>query len=112
MHSPHARSRGDLCPARCDHAELPAALLLPQRAPLASIPGWWIWAYWLSPFSWALRGIVVSEMTADRWSAPAPGNAAGLTLGEEGLATFGFTSERCVRRATRHPRPYQLVRVL
>lgn len=26
-----------------------------------SIHPWWIWAYWLSPFSWALRSIAVNE---------------------------------------------------
>lgn len=25
------------------------------------IPPWWIWAYYLSPFAWALRSIVISE---------------------------------------------------
>jgi hypothetical protein len=37
---------------------------------------------------------VVNEMTHQRWSAPAPGNPQGLTLGEEGLDTFGFYTER------------------
>lgn len=63
-------------------------------AAAASIPGWWIWIYWLSPFSYALRAIVINEMTNERWSAPAPGNPYGLTLGEEGLHTFGFYTER------------------
>jgi hypothetical protein len=54
----------------------------------------WIWIYWLSPFSYALRAIVVNEMTQPRWSRPAPGNPDGLTLGEEGLHTFGFYTER------------------
>lgn len=60
----------------------------------ASIPGWWVWIYWLSPFSYALRAVVINEMTQERWSAPAPGNPQGLTLGEEGLETFGFYTER------------------
>lgn len=47
-----------------------------------------------SPFSYALRAIVVYEMTHDRWSAPAPGNPQQLTLAEEGLDTFGFFTER------------------
>lgn len=37
---------------------------------------------------------MVNEMTQARWSAPAPGNPQGLTLGEEGLETFGFFTER------------------
>ncbi|WIA20601.1 hypothetical protein OEZ85_004985 [Tetradesmus obliquus] len=59
-----------------------------------SIPGWWIWAYYISPFSWALRAIAINEMSAERWARKAPGNAKGLTLGEEGLDTFGFFHNR------------------
>jgi hypothetical protein len=33
-------------------------------------------------------------MTNERWSAKAPGNPYGLTMGEEGLETFGFYTER------------------
>lgn len=33
-----------------------------------SIPGWWIWAYWLSPFAHSLRILVVNEFTSPRWS--------------------------------------------
>lgn len=47
-----------------------------------------------SPFSYALRAIVINEMTNDRWSAAAPGNPHHFTLGEEGLDTFGFFTER------------------
>ena len=32
-----------------------------------SIPSGWIWAYWLSPFSWALRSLVTNEFLQDRW---------------------------------------------
>jgi hypothetical protein len=46
-----------------------------------------------SPFSYSLRAIVINEMTHDRWSAPAPGNPHYLTLGQEGLETFGFFTE-------------------
>eukprot|EP00878_Enallax_costatus_P047499 GHUV01058290.1.p1 GENE.GHUV01058290.1~~GHUV01058290.1.p1 ORF type:complete len:113 (-),score=19.55 GHUV01058290.1:18-356(-) len=63
----------------------------------ASIPGWWIWAYYISPFSWALRTIAINEMQQERWSKPAPGNSKHLTLGQEGLDTFGlFTSNHWI----------------
>lgn len=69
---------------------------LPASAccPAASIPGWWIWAYYISPYSWALRAIAINEMTSKRWEALAPGNPMGLTLGQEGLDTFGLFSSR------------------
>jgi hypothetical protein len=50
--------------------------------------------YIRSPFSWALRAIAINEMSAERWAAKAPGNPKGLTLGEEGLDTFGFYHSR------------------
>lgn len=63
----------------------------------ASIPGWWIWAYWLSPFAYALRAIAVNELTSARWAGQAPGGPPGQTLGQQGLEAFGLYSERCVR---------------
>lgn len=33
-------------------------------------------------------------MTQPRWSAQAPGHPQGFSLGEEGLETFGFYTER------------------
>ncbi|KAG2454472.1 hypothetical protein HYH02_001490 [Chlamydomonas schloesseri] len=40
-----------------------------------SIPGWWIWFYWVSPMAWILRSMAVSEMSAARWQLPAPAAA-------------------------------------
>ncbi len=34
----------------------------------AAIPDWWIWMYWISPLSYAVRGILVNEMNTDDWS--------------------------------------------
>ena len=36
----------------------------------ASIPPWWIWMYWISPLSYAVRAMLVNEMNADGWSTP------------------------------------------
>ncbi|KAK7385522.1 hypothetical protein VNO78_31244 [Psophocarpus tetragonolobus] len=30
--------------------------------PKASIPGWWIWFYYISPIAWTLRGIITSQL--------------------------------------------------
>jgi hypothetical protein len=61
-----------------------------------SIPGWWIWAYWISPFSWGFRALVVNEFSGSQaWASPA--NAAaprGPTIGEAALDAFGFFHER------------------
>ncbi|MQM15829.1 hypothetical protein Taro_048780 [Colocasia esculenta] len=35
--------------------------------PKDSIKPWWIWAFWLSPLSYAQRAISVNEFTASRW---------------------------------------------
>lgn len=64
--------------------------------PKPDIPDWWIWAYWLSPYAWAMRSLVINEMTSPSWDAldskslsPEP-----PTVGETSLASFGFYSER------------------
>ncbi|KAK4376090.1 hypothetical protein RND71_006767 [Anisodus tanguticus] len=30
--------------------------------PLPSIPGWWLWFYYISPVAWTLRGIISSQL--------------------------------------------------
>ncbi|XP_061347196.1 ABC transporter G family member 31-like isoform X2 [Gastrolobium bilobum] len=35
-----------------------SGFLIPQ----ASIPGWWIWFYYICPVSWTLRGIITSQL--------------------------------------------------
>ncbi|GIL42549.1 hypothetical protein Vafri_515 [Volvox africanus] len=56
-----------------------------------SIPDYWIWAYYISPFAWALRCVVINEFTSPSWNSPA-GN--GQTLGEQALGTFDFFTTR------------------
>jgi uncharacterized membrane protein YbhN (UPF0104 family) len=34
----------------------------------ANIPPWWIWGYWLSPFTYALNALSVNEFLAPRWN--------------------------------------------
>lgn len=30
--------------------------------PASSIPGWWIWCYYINPVSWTLYGLIVSQL--------------------------------------------------
>ena len=58
-----------------------------------SIPDYWIWAYYISPFAWGLRSLVINEFISPRWDAPAL-SMPGRTLGEEALLSFDFFTER------------------
>ncbi len=51
---------------------------------------WMIWAYWLSPFAWALRAFSINEMMTPKWNdVPFPGQP-DLPLGEGALLQLGF----------------------
>ncbi|GAX75668.1 hypothetical protein CEUSTIGMA_g3111.t1 [Chlamydomonas eustigma] len=58
----------------------------------SAFPDWWIWAYWLSPYSWALRSIAINELGGPGWDNPSSTNP-GLTVGEAGLLSFDFFTE-------------------
>ncbi|EIE25913.1 ATP-binding cassette transporter [Coccomyxa subellipsoidea C-169] len=32
------------------------------------MPNWWVWAYWLDPFSYAIQGLIANEFSAPRWN--------------------------------------------
>lgn len=60
-----------------------------------SIPGWWIWTYWINPFAYAMRNLVVSEFTHARWGLPQPmGDFEGQTVGEYAMMSRGFQTDR------------------
>lgn len=59
----------------------------------ASIPDWWIWAYYISPFAYGLRGLVLNEMTSPAWEQQAA-FLPGATRGEAALLSFGFFTEQ------------------
>ncbi|XP_024525813.1 ABC transporter G family member 31 [Selaginella moellendorffii] len=42
------------------------------------IPGWWIWAYWLSPLSYAENALAVNEFGASRWDKSVHGDDGKL----------------------------------
>ncbi|KAI5071150.1 hypothetical protein GOP47_0013401 [Adiantum capillus-veneris] len=45
------------------------------------IPALWIWAYWLSPMTYALNAIFTNEFLADRWQKPYSGTIDAHTIG-------------------------------
>lgn len=53
------------------------------------IPPYIVWIYWINPLSWAIRAMVINELTAPRWSYEV---APGLTAGEAILLPLGFKS--------------------
>ena len=44
----------------------------------------WIWAYWLSPFTWNMQAMAINEMTTPPWGSS----------GKEALESFGFYTHR------------------
>ena len=57
-----------------------------------SIPGWWIWAYWISPFAYGLRAVVINELTSPGWDRIQTGSTE--PVGVYALKQFGFFTER------------------
>lgn len=53
------------------------------------IRGWWIWLYWISPVSFAVRSMALNEFTTAQWSAPYEYDPA-ITIGDASLAAFGI----------------------
>lgn len=47
---------------------------------LFSLRDYWIWMYWLSFVSWALRGLIVNEFDSGKYNEIVPGT--GQTEGE------------------------------
>lgn len=50
-----------------------------------SIPDWWIWSYYISPFAYTIRSLAINEMTTSRW-------AGGE--GQQALEEFGIFTSR------------------
>lgn len=50
-----------------------------------------------SPFAYALRAVVVNEMTSKQWSAPhnVTNPADMRSVGQASLESFGFFTDRC-----------------
>ncbi|GAX73712.1 hypothetical protein CEUSTIGMA_g1165.t1 [Chlamydomonas eustigma] len=56
------------------------------------VPNWWIWAYYFSPYAWAMRSIGLNELTTPPWNEQDP-TSPGLTKGVVSLETFGFFTD-------------------
>ncbi|KAK4762338.1 hypothetical protein SAY86_008106 [Trapa natans] len=59
--------------------------------PKSAIKPWWIWAFWISPLSYAQRAVSVNEFTATRWmKKSALGNHS---IGDNVLQSHGLPNE-------------------
>jgi hypothetical protein len=43
----------------------------------------YIWAYWISPFAYLLRAVVINEMTSPAWRTPVATQGGGTTTAGE-----------------------------
>jgi ABC-type multidrug transport system ATPase subunit len=60
------------------------AYIMPRK----TIPGWWVWAYWINPMAWAQQALAINEFTAPRWNRPSL--VPGLTLGQQLLSDHSY----------------------
>jgi len=64
------------------------AACLQPRAPTVTDPCR-IWAYWISPFAYLLRAIVINEMTSPHWDIPySPGRTLGQVRNNDRVGTL------------------------
>ncbi|KAG1677139.1 hypothetical protein FOA52_000945 [Chlamydomonas sp. UWO 241] len=60
--------------------------------PSGLIPPWWIWAFWMSPYSWAMRALAINEMTSNDWTETSALDPS-QTVGQYALVSFNFQFE-------------------
>lgn len=60
----------------------------------SSIPPWVICFYWISPFAYSIRGLVINEFTSPRWDRPLP--FGEKSMGDTALESLDFYTDRCV----------------
>ncbi|KAF6263806.1 ABC-2 type transporter-domain-containing protein [Scenedesmus sp. NREL 46B-D3] len=58
-----------------------------------SIPLYWIWAYYLSPFAYALRALVINEFRSPQWTQRVLGVPGASTMGQAALISFDFYTD-------------------
>ncbi|KAK9815219.1 hypothetical protein WJX72_000157 [[Myrmecia] bisecta] len=57
-----------------------------------SIPGWWIWLYWISPVAFSVRALAINEFSAPAWDVRNPDNRS-QRLGDALLDSFGIQTD-------------------
>ena len=65
-----------------------------------AIPLWTVYFYWISPFAYGIRALIINEFTSPRWQdlkSPVP----GVSLGNASLGQLDFYTDRCVDMSTR-----------
>lgn len=74
----------------------------------SAIPPWWIWIYWISPFSWAFRAAALNEFMSEdpAWRADSGvyNNACGgnCTVGEQVRSCRPSPVAHCVCGSFQH----------
>lgn len=58
-----------------------------------SVPDWLIWAYYLSPFSWATTALSLNEFNADKYQSVADVDDPTISKGDAYLEAFGMRTE-------------------
>jgi hypothetical protein len=59
-----------------------------------SLPPWTIYFYWVSPFAYSIRALVINEFTSPRWQS-LPSVQPGKSLGDVSLGLLDFYTDRC-----------------
>lgn len=60
----------------------------------SALPPWIVYFYWISPFAYSIRALVVNEFTSPRWQ-DLPSAQPGVSLGDASLELLDFYTERC-----------------
>ena len=58
----------------------------------ATIPPWYLGAFWANPFTYATRALAINEFTSPQWMNPDPSNPSQL-LGASILTYRGFPQQ-------------------
>ncbi|KAK8524888.1 hypothetical protein V6N12_029740 [Hibiscus sabdariffa] len=58
-----------------------------------SIPGWWIWYYWICPVAWTIYGLIVSQYGDMDDPLTVPGNPRNYTIKSYIDDRYGFKSD-------------------
>ena len=59
----------------------------------SAIPPWVIAFYWVSPFAYSIRALVINEFTAPRWDTVLP--RVDQRIGTAALESLDFYTDRC-----------------
>ena len=64
-----------------------------KRSQACRLPPWTVYFYWISPFAYGIRAIVVNEFTSPRWQ-DLPSSTPGVSQGDAALGLLDFYTSR------------------